>query len=142
MNTIFNEPTIFEPRLKFKRRLKFFKFGLWFTSILKILADHYQVCNRWPIFINKKTIDYYQLWNLTKVNTFIYITHYWSDNGFKSTLVNRALSSLQERLLKITLKDSNLTASSSFYSFTLCWSKLERNIKRLFFSRLHSSKDF
>ena len=27
-NTILIEPTIFEPRLKFKLRLKFFKFGL------------------------------------------------------------------------------------------------------------------
>jgi len=27
------ETTIFEPRLKLKPRLKFFKFGLWFTMI-------------------------------------------------------------------------------------------------------------
>ena len=31
--TIFDvEPTIFEPRLKFKPRLKFFKFGLWVSK--------------------------------------------------------------------------------------------------------------
>ena len=29
LNTIISEPTIFEPRLKFKPWLKFFKFGLW-----------------------------------------------------------------------------------------------------------------
>ena len=29
------EPTIFEPRLKFKLRLKFLKFGLWFFNLIK-----------------------------------------------------------------------------------------------------------
>ena len=31
LNTILSGPSIFEPRLKFKPRLKFFQFGLWFS---------------------------------------------------------------------------------------------------------------
>ena len=39
------EPTILEPRLKFKQRLKFFKFGLWtlYTHSLSILSFQQQL---------------------------------------------------------------------------------------------------
>ena len=39
LNTILSEPTTFDPRLKFKPRLKFFKFGIWMGFMLLKLIN-------------------------------------------------------------------------------------------------------
>ena len=73
---------------------------------------------------------------LTTVLLRQYLPHYWSDNGFKSTVVNRALLSLQEGSLEIALAVLLGVFGNYFQKFTLL-----RYANFLFFAWFFSGLD-
>jgi len=76
------EPTIFEPRLKFKPRLKFFKFGLRFTIIpFKYLADQVWIRYQCLSFLNITISNCSFSKKITKSMKFFF---YFTYNGIKS----------------------------------------------------------
>ena len=107
-NTIYVEPTIFEPRLKFKPRLKFFKFGL---CLLKILNLSYSV----KIFLIFDQIIpwvsksfWYSIYNYYKKTTTFFIFFFDLNTDFQKIVLNHIFSPI---LAQFFLKSSNVLST-------------------------------